>query len=388
MGSRAEASLFPIIRKLFDWLVAIFGFAVGVFVIGLLASNEKPSGEWVAFLTIVILGVVPLIASIVALRNRKRAAYFFLIVGLLAAICVVPAWWMVRAREGEGRISSLLLFLVLTAIVFAGPGTFWLQTERKNWPPIIEHTLTLRLQVLSGLSIFLLLLFGVVATGLYGIAKMPGFGDCGEPRPFAAPKSAEQAAFTARIVYVHPVSSYGGWSIARVEQRYWGLPWWNHRFVVLPYRFKPGDNYLVDGYVRPSLLGHLINLMHVHCSRTAPVNDAQVDLRLLRDGPPKTGVRIIGRVVQWRRGDNRLHIAPHVNVTIIGDRGATVTTMTDELGIYDATDLPPGHYEVRLDSCADRPSSGCTCGQPTEEKLETGQVWGCTLRLSVTPTSK
>jgi heme/copper-type cytochrome/quinol oxidase subunit 4 len=375
--------LSPIIRRLFDWLVALFGFAVGVFVIGLLASNEKPSGEWFAFVTMVAFGVVPFVASIVALSNRKRAAYFFLIGGLLSVICVVLVWLLVRVREGEGRISSLLLFLVLTAIVFAGPGTFWLLTERKNWRPIIRHALTLRLQVLSGLCIFSLLLFGAVATGLYGAAMMPGFGDCGEPRPFAAPKSPDHAAFTARIVYVHPVSRYGGWSIARVEQRYWGLPWWNHRFVVLPYRFRPDDNYLVDGYVQPSLVGHLINLMHVHCSRTAPVNDAQVDLRLLRDGPPKIGVRIIGHVMQWRRGDNRSHIAPHVSVTIMEDRGDRVTTMTDELGIYDAMGLPPGHYEVRLDSCTDRSSYGCTCGQPTEEKLETGQVWGCTLRLPV-----
>jgi hypothetical protein len=366
----------------------MFVFAMGVFVIWLLPSNEKPSGEWAAFVAMVVFGVVPVVASIVALRNRKWAAYFFLIGGLLAAICVVLAWLLVRARDAEGRISSLLLFLALTAIVFAGPGTFWLLTERKNWPPIIRQTLTLRLRVLSGLSIFLLLLFGTVATGLYGVAMMPEFGDCGEPRPFAAPRSTEHSAFTARIVYVRPVSRYGGWSIARVEQRYWGLPWWNHKFVVLPYRFKRGDNYLVDGYVRPSLIGRLINLMHVHCSRTAPVNDAQVDLRLLRDGPPKTGVRIIGRVMQWRRGDDRSHVAPHVNVTIIGDTSDRVTTMTDELGIYDAMGLPPGHYEVRLDSCTIRSSYGCTCGQPTEEKLETWQVWGCTLRLPVEPTSK
>jgi hypothetical protein len=378
-------------RRCFDWLAAFFGIAVGVFVIGLLAHNEKPSGEWTAVVTMVIFGIAPLVASIVALRSRRQAAHLFFVGAVVGAMCVVWTWVLVRAREGaaSASLASLLLFLGTTALVFAGPGIFWLLTDRKHWPPLIQHSLTPRLRILLALGISVALLVGMVAIGLYAAAILPEFGDCGEPRPFAAPKSAEHAAFTAQIIYVHQISRYAGWSIARVRQRYWGLPWWNHRFVVLPYRFNLGDSYLVDGYVRPSLVGHLISLMQLHCSRTAPVSDAQIDLRLLRDGPPQKGVRVIGRVLKLQPASESPRVAPHVTVTIIQDGGPRVTTRTDEQGIYDASELPPGHYEARLDSCLiSADSYGCSCSEPSEEKVEEGHVWGCTLRILRDPKSK
>jgi hypothetical protein len=371
------------IQRGFDWSIVLLGFGAGTFVIGLLANNEKPSGEWVAVVTMIVFGVVPLAASVVALRSRRRAAHLFFVGAGLAAIWLVGAWALVRLREGDAPISSLLLFLAIDAIIFAVPGTFWLLTDRRHWPALTKRSLTPQLRILLGISFLSVLLAGVVATGLYATARMPEFGDCGEPRPFAAPRSPEHVALIARIVYVHHQSDYTGWAIARTQHRYWGLPWWNQRFIVLPYIFfKPGEEYLIDGYVRPSLIGHLTNLMQVHCSRTAPVRDAQVDLRLLRDGPPKKGVRIIGRVLRSQPGGD-IQPASHVAVTLMEAAGPQIQVLTDEQGIYDAPGLPLGHYDVRVDSCMSSGAYqyGCTCGQPSEEKVEPGNVWGCTLRL-------
>jgi hypothetical protein len=371
------------VQRGFDWSIVLLGVGVGTFAIGLLANNEKPSGEWTAVVTMVIFGVVPLAASVVALRSRKWAARLFFIGAGLAAICLVVAWMLARLREGDAPVSVLLLFLAIAAIIFAGPGTFWLLTDRRHWPPLIKRSFTPLLRILLGIGFFLILLVGVVATGLYATARMPEFGDCGEPRPFAAPRSPEHVALTARIIYVHHLNAYTGWAIARTQHRYWGLPWWNQKFIVLPYSFfKPGEEYLVDGYVRPSLIGHLTNLMQVHCSRTARVRDAQIDLRLLRDGPPQKGVRIIGRALRWQPGGG-VQPASHIAVTVVEAAGPQVVVLTDEQGIYDAPGLPSGHYDVRVDSCMSSGAYqyGCTCGQPSEEKVEPGYVWGCTLRL-------
>jgi len=371
------------IQRGFDWSIVLLGVGVGTFAIGLLATNEKPSGEWVAVVTMAIFGVVPLAASLMALRSRRRAAHLFFAGAGLAAIFVVGAWVFVRSREGDEPVSALLLFLAIAAIIFAGPGAFWLFTDRRQWPPLTKRSLTPRVRIMLGISFFSILVAGVVATGLYATARMPEFGDCGEPRPFAAPRSPEHVALTARIIYVHHLNAYTGWAIARTQHRYWGLPWWNQKFIVLPYTFfKPGEEYLVDGYVRPSLIGHLTNLMQVHCSRTAPVRDAQIDLRLLRDGPPKKGVRIIGRVLRAQPGGG-VQPASHIAVTLVQDSGPQIAVVTDEQGIYDASELPSGHYDVRVDSCMSSGAYqfGCTCGQPSEEKVEPGHVWGCTLRL-------
>ena len=104
----------------------------------------------------------------------------------------------------------------------------------------------------------------VAALGLFGTAVMAmvvltvhsgfGRGDCGESPPFVSPKYPGQSVFVAKILYVsgdsQPSDKHIPWSIAVVEHRYWGLPWWVPNFVLIGHSgpfLKKGAEYFIDG---------------------------------------------------------------------------------------------------------------------------------------------
>jgi hypothetical protein len=106
------------------------------------------------------------------------------------------------------------------------------------------------------------------------------------------------------------------------------------------------------------------------------VADAEVDLRVLRDGPPREGVRILGRTVRLT-GDYpypRWETAPSMKVVIRGPVGST-SVASDEHGVYDVTGLPPGNYEVSRSPVGDTPPSW----RDTEcrLKIEAGDIREC-----------
>lgn len=105
---------------------------------------------------------------------------------------------------------------------------------------------------------------------------------------------------------------------------------------------------------------------------------ATVDLRVLRGGVPKPGVRLIGRVE--RRGGPS-EVVPGIKVVVAGPRG-TLVTETDREGIYDLVGLPPGHYKIRADvySRARHEYPSCPDYEAVSH-LTSGDVWGCTLRI-------
>jgi len=370
-------------RRCLDWTCLLLETIAGMLLAVLTASIETPANEWSAFFATMIFGVVPVLASLTALRSRKRAAQIFFLGAAVAALFLV-IWMLLLWHEDRSRAQSIFLFPGIITVLFVVPGAFWFFTYRKGWPPLRRRSFRLRRDLIVGFGIFATLLLLVVMSGFYLAVGTPPIGDCGAPPPITEPESANSAVFTAKIIYVYH-AGYSGFSIAKTEHRYWGLPWWNQRYTILPFGFfHPGDEYFVEGSVRSSLVGHLINIMRIWCSRTAPVKDAQVDLRLLRDGPPKKGVRIIGRVLKPYSDGNPGEPAPHVAVTLTQDSGPQVVVMTDDLGIYDAMGLPPGHYAVRLNSCmanGNYYSRICSCSQPAGERVEAGHVWGCTLRV-------
>ncbi len=131
----------------------------------------------------------------------------------------------------------------------------------------------------------------------------PGFsGDCGgTPAPFAVVRGPDHVVFTARIVAVccaAPVRAFprfGGFAIAKVQKPYGGLPWWNSGIVfITPYLADCREPLFFDGYTHQGALSRLFSVVESRiCGRTALLRDAQVDVRVLGDGPPKSGVRII-----------------------------------------------------------------------------------------------
>ncbi len=110
------------------------------------------------------------------------------------------------------------------------------------------------------------------------------------------------------------------------------------------------------------------------CSHTQLVEQA-VDLRVLHDGPPKSGVRIIGHV--YHETLVALEPVPNANLLVTGPNG-TIQATTDQQGIYDFVGLPPGHYAIEVQS----KNQYHTRSYRAESNLKDGEVWGATLTAS------
>lgn len=207
-------------------------------------------------------------------------------------------------------------------------------------------------------------------------------GDCAVHPPFARPLYDTQAVFVAKIIYVptawDPSKNYEPWTIGLVQRRYWGLPWWTPRLVVLghsaPYLRKGGE-YFIDADRNGGRISAIFPYLEFRCgSRSKPLSDATVELRLLKEGPPKSGVRIIGRTVR-RFGVGDWRAAVGVTVTIIGPTG-TISTITDGHGIYDVTGLAAGHYSIRAEPEDDADTFPRENYERREGDLKGGDVWG------------
>jgi len=162
---------------------------------------------------------------------------------------------------------------------------------------------------------------------------------------------AERAVFTARVVRLmgNVYKIDGGRSsdkvLAVVDHRYWGLPWYWPKAVVLDGSYPcdialgDGEIYLVSGRLR------FYGVLEVNgCSRTQPLKSAQIDIRTL-DGSncASPGGTIIGRLFQAKKERVPVRNAP---LTFQDSRGKTYTTQSDADGIYEFRHLPPGPYTL------------------------------------------
>ena len=179
-------------------------------------------------------------------------------------------------------------------------------------------------------------------------------------KSYARYTDPEHAVFTARIVQL--VGKIYNWdgkresslALAVVHQRYWGLPWYWPKIVLLDGSYpcdigmEEGQEYLVAGWK-----GRYGVLMVNGCSRTQPLKGAQVDLRTL-DGThcSEPGGTIIGHVRgEWDR-DKRLYRPMNVHeVTYVDYSGNSYHAKVDADGIYEMRNLPSSLYSPvsRLD---------------------------------------
>lgn len=229
----------------------------------------------------------------------------------------------------------------------------------------------------AGIAVFLLLVGIGIATIRTATHQGGSSVDCGAPPPFVKPTSPDQAVFTAHVLYVgrvdpHAMQSghrFGPWAIASVERRYWGLPWWSSLIVVLaPGWYQQGETYFVDG--RWPGDSRLLPFVYTGpCRRTRPLNEAVIDTRILRDGPPGNGVRIIG--LTYRRNSNvAFERVPGMRVEITGPNGS-VSVTSDADAVYDLNGVPPGHYSIQIEQPDRRNREE---GDPNKD-LSTGEIW-------------
>jgi hypothetical protein len=116
-----------------------------------------------------------------------------------------------------------------------------------------------------------------------------------------------------------------------------------------------GEMYFIDGYRGSTLLNYFVPVVSAQygCSRTRPIQSADLDLRILRH-PPSEGATIIGYVRQpapyhdiLERPSATSYLSG-AQIEVSGPDGMRTLT-TDASGIYQLEGLPVGEYTVELE---------------------------------------
>jgi hypothetical protein len=397
-----------------SWLVVVAGILAATFVLGVLGARPIPyrhSQEfWIIFLLIAIFGFALMIASVVALRNPFRAMIVCVVSAPLLAIVSLKYYFVANAQiptsdpdnrqwaldtYAEFRANNhhdLINSLIWIGIIFGGLAVFWLIADKLEWPRIIsQRPTTISRKLTLSFSTALLFCLMICATSFAWAIwpREPRFSvDCNGGFPSAAQRSPEEVGAVAKVVYlIGSTAPYQGRhrspsALAVVQEYFWGLPLWNHKWIFLTDGiFEKGEQLLVLGKSQNGILTRFFSFVSVApCSRTALVEDREVDLRVMREGPPKTGVRIIGLVIRYVDEHMNRAAVPGTKVIIEGPTG-TMTIISDQHGIYEVSGLPPGHYLVHADVFDQRFKQYPSCGDREENNLKAGDVWGCTLAL-------
>lgn len=365
------------------------GVLVGILGVAMVAGIPVFSAyepEWSRVAGLALLGFGALLSSVVALRSPGQAGLLLLVAAPMMGACF--AWWQRLGRFQEGvSLHRLLVVFAGTSLLFVVPGAFWRVTSRAGWPPVIPAHFASKKRLLP---VFAVLLFPMLAVvGTVALLFLPPFWEnCYKRTPtVSVQRFPGQIALTGKIVMVGPVDSsqLASWSLVRVQRRFWGWPSWAPDFVILRDLFKKtekGDEYFVDARRSSGLLTHFLPILEIYpCCHTQRLDRATADIRALEGGPPKSGVRIIGRVYT----DMYVTSEPARAVKLlINGPGGKMSTMTDQEGIYDLSGLPEGHYSVWVESRFkfedERHPS-----YKAEGDVKSGEVWGATLVACSTP---
>jgi hypothetical protein len=335
-----------LLRKALSWLIVVQTVVLGVLIIGVAGAREQPPGMMVAILAI---GFAAILGSFVATRNPKTA-------------CLIVLWVAPITPLLVGLFFPLPGAIALGILVVTGatliPGLYWVFTSRRNWPlplekpvfpnrPILARFLAIGLSaVLIAMSIFL----------CFSLPWWPPMLDCsGGPllNEQGAPRSTD---FTAKILFVGPASYWGlsFWAIARVEQRFSREPWSILNLVVLRNFFHPSDKFewfFIEGHRSRGMIARFLPVIERdECGHSRLLKNAAVPLRILHDGAPPVGVRILGRVYDaplYTSPPERRTPTPGASVVITGP-GVKTVVVTDDDGIFDVSGLPVGQYSVEI----------------------------------------
>ena len=341
--------------------------------------NESQSG-WFLICAAALFGFIPLFASLIATRDPRRAG-LLLLLSSPAALAATFLLDIDRLHYGVILWYVLLGYSMLaTVAIFVVPGLFWLSTHRLNWPPVMRRSAspsqsTLRI---AGTGILLL---GLILSGAIVLAVFtpPLPVDCSKGAPISA-LGPGQMVFVARVVHtLGHCEEYSGrrgctGALAIVQERFWGIR--SGVAILTQGYFEDGEKYLIEGVHANGPLTRFLPIVGFWpCNRSSRLKDAEVNLRVLRERSPRSGVRIIGSVTEYN-GKKR-DGAPGKNVVITGPRGP-VTVTTDSQGIYDLSGLPPGHYDIHAETRGASPwHTQCSNG----EELKSGDVGGCALDI-------
>lgn len=306
-------------------------------------------------LGLTILFFVPFVVPLFAIRNRRRALYLFLISAALVSPIFVRSQWS----------ASLLPRLAGWSAPLVAFGLFWFGTNKWGWPPLLEPRPTSRKRRLGRIfaTCAMVVVLDIVATLAMTAWQSSLWGpDCAGRALFTNPAFPGHVVFTARLIYAGHKNTdrlgwqAGDWAIGVVQDRFWGLPWWNSHWVLLTHAiFWQGETYFIDGRRPEGLLTRFLPIVEAGpCARSRPIVDATVDLRALHESLPASGARIIGFVRKpepWTQGltppkPHTPFVGAKITATSLSGKTSAVA---DQEGIYEIDNLPPDDYTLTVD---------------------------------------
>jgi hypothetical protein len=333
------------------WVVLLLSMASAVWIIAVLGGTYLGVVAPFAYFSILFAGVIPLSASLMAARNYGVAARLYLCCAALA-----PVFIIFLSPEFGGLLPATVVF----SFVSVFPYLFCRIADRRTWPVLLGDPIWLRRRwflAASGAGLFCVLFAGALVLTMF-LPWWPAIGDCGQRPLFGRTELGRTGEplstdFIAKISMVGP-RTYAGkslWAIAHIEKRYSGPSRWFPDTFILRERLGPGDllgDYFVEGQQSQSALGRFLPTIEaVSCGRTGPRQYAVVAERILQDGPPRSGARLIGRV---HRAGTSAGVAG-AEVAVEGS-GRSIRLRTDADGVYDVVGLAPGAYVTKLLSSA------------------------------------
>lgn len=125
-------------KKAVGWAVVSLGVGLGVLGLAILDrswTSPETASQWFHLFTVALFGFAPLFASVIAIRNPRRAGFVFLLCAPFASALVFLTA-IDRLRYGMVVWYCWLGYSLLAGLVFAVPGAFWLVTYRRNWFPL------------------------------------------------------------------------------------------------------------------------------------------------------------------------------------------------------------------------------------------------------------
>ena len=226
----------------------------------------------------------------------------------LAVLTFIPLFATIGASYGVllGGPGRLGVPLALSLLIVAIPAIFWRIAARFDWPIPLQRSLWSILAAnLFSSSVALVAVLLMVAVGSLSLVPwLPPVGDCSGRSLLDERGVPRGVDFTAKIVFVGPRSPY---AIGAGGRRYG--PSCGHgtlrpaifeipRFVILRGAFDAADRsreYFVESTGgSDTVLGHLLPVAEpLDCGHTAPLEDAGAWIRVLRDGAPNSGARLI-----------------------------------------------------------------------------------------------
>jgi len=376
------SQIMSLAKATLKWAAIVLEALAGILLLAVLDrmwGHRASASDWFLLAVIALFGFSSVIASATAIRNAKRAGLLLLF--LTPFGLAVSFLTQIDRLHNDMIVWYVLLWysFLATLILLLAPALFWLAMYRTKWAPVMsqgealspKRRITRFAWVVSVVLVLVLIASVVLEVGATSI----GF-DCGKV-PISR-FNAGQVVFVGKVIRTlgpcesHSVRRYCYAAVALVSERFWGMS--SKVALLTSGYFEDGETYLIDGVHADGPLTRLIPFVQFQpCNETARVEDATVNLRVLRGGIPITGVRIIGEVT--RHNGKKWEAAPEIDVVIDGPAGR-MTAITDKEGIYDVGGLPPGNYQIRTgDGSPDfRHRRQCSYWA-----LKSGDVGGCRL---------